>query len=385
MRTKTIYVEDLEDGRELELTHESDGDVTVSILETKIVAGYLVRDEDAENPMNDCDTMGDFYLYNERNSIWNKPKEFQRELELDGDRWGDPSPDPSPDLDQWFTTSKGVSTTLWTLAAKAEFAFVKADYDLMSEALEEFSIEPEEGQTIEQTFSKHSARILKGMIDHDSFRYDETETRALALYAKHWKELAGHFVIPINYSSERGSTSIGVTEWDGDYDDPPDGVWVANEYAIENILNPWLSKHAVQVATHTRKNSKALAGGEIYSWDVHEPVYHLVWEGEILVPLVKGRNGLVQAFMRHIGWFYLDEIREAAVKYATSVCSEMEAWASGDVYGVVVETYDKTTLDPEDYDACWGFIGLDYAKSELKSRLEYAINQIDKSKLEVTQ
>ncbi len=63
--------------------------------------------------------------------------------------------------------------------------------------------------------------------------------------------------------------------------------------------------------------------------------------------------------------------RVAAVEMAQGVIEEYNKWLSGDCYGVVVEVFD-TDGDPigAEEEACWGFIGREYAEQELRSTFE---------------
>lgn len=65
---------------------------------------------------------------------------------------------------------------------------------------------------------------------------------------------------------------------------------------------------------------------------------------------------------------YENKMRTAR-KYAEGVLKTYEAWANGDVYGCVVQTYhleDDRWVEEGDWDSCWGFIGADYAEETLK-------------------
>jgi hypothetical protein len=61
-------------------------------------------------------------------------------------------------------------------------------------------------------------------------------------------------------------------------------------------------------------------------------------------------------------WPEEDKAEEAA----RSLIKEWNIYLSGDVYGCIVETYDKKKQQI-DYDSCWGFYGYEYAIEELKT------------------
>jgi hypothetical protein len=55
-----------------------------------------------------------------------------------------------------------------------------------------------------------------------------------------------------------------------------------------------------------------------------------------------------------------------AYEYAEGIIKDWNAYLSGDVYGIVKETYDKGK-NQVDQDSCWGFFEYKYAIEELKS------------------
>lgn len=66
--------------------------------------------------------------------------------------------------------------------------------------------------------------------------------------------------------------------------------------------------------------------------------------------------------------------RRAARELAEQALETYNEWLSGDCWGVIVEKFTRPDLDSaweeaESADACWGFIGSDYAEEEMKSRL----------------
>jgi len=65
-----------------------------------------------------------------------------------------------------------------------------------------------------------------------------------------------------------------------------------------------------------------------------------------------------------------------AVIYAKQFLNSYNDIINGNVYGVVIETYD---LDGghTNSDHCWGYIGSEYAEDELKSQFEYACKSVE--------
>jgi hypothetical protein len=58
---------------------------------------------------------------------------------------------------------------------------------------------------------------------------------------------------------------------------------------------------------------------------------------------------------------------ERAREAAEGLVNEWNEYLSGDVYGVVVETFDKER-HPVNEDSCWGYYGQEYAMEELRGR-----------------
>lgn len=74
----------------------------------------------------------------------------------------------------------------------------------------------------------------------------------------------------------------------------------------------------------------------------------------------------------------------AAVKCAKSCVGEVNKWLAGDCYGIVKEVYRQTADGcwERDYDyddeACWGFIGEEYAIEEIKGIVEREAKDLEK-------
>ena len=135
---------------------------------------------------------------------------------------------------------------------------------------------------------------------------------ALNLYPSYWRQIAGPFVVPMAYSSERGSTSILSADWDGDTEDLPNCIWVADKGAIENI-------RALECVDPSRG---------VYA---------------------------------------------VAISYAESVGKEYASWCEADCYGCVTEVFkrvgtnDDFNWEQESEEAVWGCIGYGHALDSLKT------------------
>lgn len=66
--------------------------------------------------------------------------------------------------------------------------------------------------------------------------------------------------------------------------------------------------------------------------------------------------------------------RNKCVEFARQACETINQWFIGDVYGVIVITFDKAGKEI-DQDSCWNYFGHKYAEEELQSQIEFAVNQ----------
>jgi hypothetical protein len=231
-----------------DVLHERVGD--------KVVIAYLSHDLDPMNPM-EFDGQGDIYTRGRNGIITDNDRAVESALGLT--QYGE------PDIDRPFGPD---NLTLRELAENDEGLCPAEDYEI--------------------------------------------EERALDLYKTHWQDIAGPFVIPISYHAERGGCNIYTADWDGDYTSGlPDGVWVANKCAEENIR-----------AAHSSS---------------------------------------------------LKSLREVATEYAESVVREYASWCEGDVYGVCVEVFDVAEFVKVSDEAVWGHVTHDWATREMKIDFDFEV------------
>ena len=60
--------------------------------------------------------------------------------------------------------------------------------------------------------------------------------------------------------------------------------------------------------------------------------------------------------------------KERAIEYIDGVVDEFAAYLRGECYGILI--VDTRGVEEKELDACWGYIGLDYAESEAESTLK---------------
>lgn len=364
-RTSTLTCDEGE--VELEFEPYNDDSVLVHREGDKLVVAYLVLDEDAgsSNPMDNC-ASGNLYTkapYSARDScITDNDPEFYAALGLD--RYGSINSDYAIEID-------GCVQSLWDHAADIVFADLCDEHlcnaivwcnkyysgmDLTDEevtALGEFNVNGPECDAYKARFKE---QLLNDLRDGSGYHSDLVASELAKLFQQHWERIVGPYVVPV--ASFGGSCGQGYTPtgWDGDVDDLPDGVWVADTDAISNIGNG------------QRLNIAVRSGKETYKG----PLGYIVWDDGKKVKFFEDFKDAA-AFVEAT---YSDrpfDIATAAVNYATSTLEEYGAWCSGEVFGCVVQTFDLKDPEAEepewvprlDYDSCWGFIGEDYAISAL--------------------
>jgi hypothetical protein len=87
----------------------------------------------------------------------------------------------------------------------------------------------------------------------------------------------------------------------------------------------------------------------------------------------------IEAFKEKYPKLYQKVASEIVVEYVEGILISYNAWLAGDCYGVCVDTFNAAGELVED-DACWGFIGLEYARQEVKGWLAHRSATPEKEK-----
>lgn len=340
--TRSISTLTLDDDSEVVLEHEPGDDPLVERVGDKLVVAYLVSDADGTgNPMKEHDCQGHIYTkagWAARDSkITDNDDALLKALGLaDFD---------TPNYHREFQVAEPVknwrgdvstSTCLWDIAARQLYdKIIAGDEDLKRKWVDNQGTED----------------LWRDLFDENGVFWEEVGDLAHSLYSQHWQKLAGPFVVPISYFAERGGCMIRPTSWDGDPDDLPDGVWVADAGAEENIIASALPE-GVHIESRPNEGEKR--------------VYCLM-SGESLTTTAQTWSAIVSEAQR-IHRVTDAALHAKAVEYAKNVCSEYASWCEGDVWGIVVEHFrlEGDNWEPVESDSCWGFIGSDWAKRSLK-------------------
>jgi len=344
---------------EVDFQPHYEGDIFAEVVGDMLVVAYLVHDESPESPMEICDSQGKIYTAGQR-AITDDSGAINRALGVG--MYGD------VDIDNYFTCKpyidyRGIQqnrTCLRDIAAKQYLQEVEGDIDLIAKWLDERDFERDKDETYEMAFQERRNEIWQDLEDCNGVFCDEVEKLAIGLYPMYWKQIAGPFVVPMHYSSCSYDTTITPQEWDGDADDLPNCIWVADKNSEDNIT-PY-PKGVSMVETKP-----------------YPEVLYAVMKDEVQV-FVGSWNVCKLYIKSSFPAPDQDDLRKAAYSYAEAVAKEYASWCSGDVYGCVMQVYKKVyDQEGEDLDdfvwedqsdkqeACWGFIGNEYALEALKT------------------
>lgn len=299
-RTRSFLSLACDDGTNLdvELSQAAydEADVLAQVVGDTLVVAYLVQDGDAPNPLQAGMANGTLVTrgtgYARHAVITDDRSRFMAHLGL--------ADQDDPEIDTGFELD-GQRVTLRELAAQ-RYASLRPD--------------PGHGPDV-------------GAVDSA----EDVEVLAHSLYSEHWQAIVGPFVVPAYYHAERGRVICRATSWDGDPDELPDGLWVADEGA----------QHAIRQSAVLR------------------------YRGEF-VALFDSRGLAVAAARERYGEPTPGDLAQAAFTYADTVLRTYARWAECDVYGCVVEVFarrgDAWAQIAED--AVGGFVGHAHARQSLQ-------------------
>ncbi len=339
--THLAQLDELDAEVELEFAPVDGADVLTHLSDDgkMLVVGYLVQDESPSDPLKDSDANGDIYTWDER-VITDDKAEMLRIFGLE-DRG-------VPDLDKAFDLIPYAQpVSLAELAAHQVYQGLLKD----PEPLKDWDEVPGMGlksRYIRWALDNRDLLMRELYDNYNGFFEAEVNEIATGLYEKYWKQIVGPYVVPMNYRSQY-YTIISPTSFDGDPDDLPNCVWVADALAKEN-LTPFPKGISIEYLQPQNTAAVLEKGTNILFKGTYPECYR--WIKGNLPPTTP------------------EDLRDAAERYAKAVAEEYANWCSGYVYGCVVQTFDLVDdewVKRDDYDACWGHIGDEYAEEALKT------------------
>lgn len=319
-------------------------DIHVERVGNKLVVAYLAQDHAPSNPMTDFDGQGTLYTRGER-VITDDSDEVYSNLCIG--RYGEVE-------GHHVCTINGHRATLAEHAAD-EFMKMHGGYNLAIEWCDETGYDHD---VEDEDLATRLFDLIYGDLVSGDFESDKIYNLIVRLFMENWREIVGPYVVPVSYCASNhgpGTTSVSVTDWDGDPDEPPNGVWVADECCIGNIGKGLPRGYKVEFDHHER-------WGGLYSFALKNKAV-ILKHGMVIAVMSSLREA--HEVVRDLGPL---DVAWAAEMYAEGVLKEYQDWCNGNVYGCVVETFEKG--DDDDWglisdDSCWGFIGSDYAEQTL--------------------
>ena len=376
---ETIDVEDV-----FESTHHSGYRPTeLSVVTEKyIIAGALIPDEDAQNPMEMGDGQGSIFHYGRRGGR-GEEREFYEDLDFDGNGNKDLENGcvlehlGSLIFDRVKKTKGAIQSLGWIIrkhqgkdAPQNADAIHNAIIDAcangagMSDFIEAFTGQPSRNVDIDEVSSDALDNVFYWV---DVLMEDAWEA------AKDAGDVGNPLAIKLDIYEHSGvSYSISGEGMQCRWDTSRcAAVWVPDACAEENILTNALRK--LEVGEVRWFGSLAATGSTLnagFSID-----NGITW--------VKGFNSWSQCLQALQDASHekipkealLRTMQECAEDYARGVIKEYSAWCNGDVYGVCTTVINRETGEVTQEDACWGFIGWNYAETELHGNMLHLAQQ----------
>lgn len=319
MRSRTTYYHDhvKDDGETLalELEYKADSDVTVVETEDKIIVGYLVQDEMAENPLEYCDGMG--AIHHHPRSRYGRRGDDGYYDALGLDSGGDPIIDED-NLQQ-----------MWTDAVNAL-------------PLKLFHIEDRQ---IRESIKQYGTQT----------GYRESLRDALA------QESVSDFTLALQAAYAWGSLGVPESTRDEIVERIEDVIQFDYDKAVEACRKPG-DPDAVLLDLYDHSGCVWSVSGAGMNCRFDTSRGESVW-----VPDKCLREELEEIKDPQ-------ERYDQAVKYAKQAVEAYNAWSCGDVYGIVVQTHDKEGV-MLDVDAVWGHIGIDWAEEALAEDVAWRVDR----------
>ena len=374
--------------------------------DTHLVVGYLVHDDDCTNPL-DNDGMG---------QVWDRTRNGQRDADehvfkaLALDRHGEPDFDLIWDEVQaeWESYIKGKPIEFWEefvghLTLRSDFPTLPRSFPVSRrefacywmEELMDAQVDPGDTAYLLVRFAAKyigaddsSEDQLRAAADMLYFTADEVAERI-------WKEarakgrIGDPFAVMLDvydHSGRMWSISGEGTQcrWDTSRGA---GMWIPDD-ELRGVLE---ERAKVACWAYVRETPIRLKGKDNkyqlieVSWNEAGPVHadlggiefsddwHALYQKAKQIAADKPEPTGVQ-----LNWAR----GVVAEEFCRGILEEYNAWLNGDCYGTVVQffnntgTTDEPVWEQEDSDACWGFIGSEYAEQELKASFDSVVNRL---------
>lgn len=330
MKTHITYTEDFTkaDGEviTLPLEHKAfeyhpESDITIVETEDKIIVGYLVQDELAENPLEDCDGMGDIHHHPRSRYGQRNDDGYYDALALD--RYGDPIIDEDKLQQMWADAVNALPPELFMFPDEYE-----------DERWDPHPIYSSSGVPVPYWVKLRTLLADEAIGDWTIISMCRDAWRVLQLPDLLEEILADRIEDAITWNYE---TDADECFKPGDQD------------AV--LLDLYAHGGCVWSVSGTGMNCR---------WDTSRAESVWVPDKCLREELEKIKDP--------------QERYSQAVEYAKQAVEAYNAWSCGDCYGVVVQTHAKDGEMTDD-DSCWGYIGGDYARDELAAKIKREVER----------
>lgn len=360
MRKRVSFIEEVE-GVDCELTHEPCEwqDILKAKVGDKLVIAYLVQDtdyRDVDDLMSDC--MGTLYSFHRHADR----SDHSNGLEALGN-----NSDGEANLDAVWDKHEAEAIRRYIECVLSDHT----DADTVINYEETQNYEPRDGETLAERARRY---VTADAEEAYSWNYVSEVDTMHDVLEKMWSEPAyfpgdrdAQLLSCYDHGGQVWSLSGSGMQCRWDTSNKA-GVWVPDE-----CLKKELDDGAAQAAFAFVKNTNWIRGtGKSYQlvtvvWkdDYRNEVVSVEFSDDSSDLHAKAKTiaeSMGTPTARQIAWgrAQLCEV------YAKQFLETYNAIISGDVYGCVVETFDENGAQIDE-DACWGFIGGDYAKETLKS------------------
>lgn len=358
-RTETHHYFELPNGVEIELPLKpedwlQDELVTVERPDGGYRVAYLVHDEHCDNPLEDCDGMG--VIWHHPRSHYGKSDGYYEACGLDS--YGDPVIDEDKLQQMWHDKVMALSLQdFYINPALREIA----DAEDLREMLADESIIGD--YTFEQNArSAWGVRLEDADPDDVRALIDKVEEKLIdwsyAAAADECQQPMDKYAVLLDVY-EHGARAYSLSgggmqcRWDTSRGE---AVWVADKYAKEEIdrrARVYAFGKIESVGTNTGKKLykvSPLSGVEPSRFEEWSDAFE---------------------FLRRFGIYYDGELtpedvergfQRALYEVAKNCVKAYDSWQRGDNYCVICVDCDAEGKQVGDEDACWGYIGLDYAR-----------------------
>lgn len=331
---------------------------------TQCVIAYTVRDTDCENPLEDCDGMGKLYL---RGRYGDRESEYEVKSNLGLDQDGTPNLDLIPE-DRLRATFKSqlAAKALGRTHLRLVFDLVRdrdEDYEAVA-ALDGFAdqmwAELEDFAVADPDDWGKAMNILNSRVTMQDVWGDCREQGLIgnrhAVVLDVYDHSGTHFSISGRGPNCRWDTTSGV------------GIWVPDKCAEEEIERR-AKVYAKGVVAKARAGVYAAAvslGANTFTRSPPYPTWYeaFQWLEAQPHPTPDMKAGYIRA---------REELAQEAL-------DSYNSWCAGDCWGVVVETFEICNGEAKQLteDSCFGYVGSEFAESELRSMFDIAVEEFDK-------